>query len=370
MKKAVVIGGGFYGATIALYLKESLNFAEVTLIERERSILSRASFSNQARVHNGYHYPRSFTTAYRSRVNFPKFLADYEFAIVNDFEKLYAIPSRNSKITASQFYGFCKSIGADINAATDSQISLFDKKRIDQVFRVREYAFNTTLLKQHLAKRIESSGVKLLLNSTVTSVDSISDNELLTHYISNNKEEVCISNYLFNCTYSGINTLSSEGKTISSNIKHEITEMGLLQVPDELKSIGVTIMDGPFYSCMPFPSENMHTISHVRYTPHDSWIEDGSINPYKRISEYRKIFESRVNRMVRDASLYMPSFSKAEHVKSLLEVKTVLLKNEMDDGRPILFERHHKYSNFYSILGSKIDNIYDVFEKLSEILEK
>jgi hypothetical protein len=52
------------------------------------------------------------------------------------------------------------------------------------------------------------------------------------------------------------------------------------------------------------------------------------------------------------------------YVDSLFEVKTVLVKNEGDDGRPILFEKHFKLPGCYSILGGKIDNIYDVFEKL------
>lgn len=68
---AVIIGGGFYGAAIAVYLVKNRGMRKVILLERESSLLSRASYNNQARIHNGYHYPRSFTTAFRSRVNFP-----------------------------------------------------------------------------------------------------------------------------------------------------------------------------------------------------------------------------------------------------------------------------------------------------------
>jgi hypothetical protein len=50
----------------------------------------------------------------------------------------------------------------------------------------------------------------------------------------------------------------------------------------------------------------------------------------------------------------------------LFEVKTVLVKNEGDDGRPILFERHLELPGCYSILGGKIDNIYDVIETLEK----
>ena len=50
---AVVIGGGFYGGCLAAFLAE--RFRRVLLVEKEPDLLTRASFVNQARVHNGYH---------------------------------------------------------------------------------------------------------------------------------------------------------------------------------------------------------------------------------------------------------------------------------------------------------------------------
>ena len=70
--------------------------------------------------------------------------------------------------------------------------------------------------------------------------------------------------------------------------------------------------------------------------------------------------------MVRDAARYMPAVLDARYIESLFEVKTVLMKNEGDDGRPILFESHPELPGCYSILGGKIDNIYDVLEKLED----
>lgn len=70
---AVVIGGGFYGCAIAVFLARQRNW-RVCLVEQEKALMTRASYNNQARVHNGYHYPRSFVTAYRSRINLPRFL--------------------------------------------------------------------------------------------------------------------------------------------------------------------------------------------------------------------------------------------------------------------------------------------------------
>lgn len=44
----------------------------ILIIEKDCDLMQRASYGNQAKVHNGYHYPRSILTARRSRVNFSK----------------------------------------------------------------------------------------------------------------------------------------------------------------------------------------------------------------------------------------------------------------------------------------------------------
>ena len=85
---AVVIGGGFYGCVIAIYLAKQRNLKKILLVEQETQLLSRASYNNQARVHNGYHYPRSFITAYRSRINLPRFVHDWPSSVKKDFTKI------------------------------------------------------------------------------------------------------------------------------------------------------------------------------------------------------------------------------------------------------------------------------------------
>ncbi len=82
---AVVIGGGFFGCQLSLYLKQYMK--AILILEKESDLLQRASFANQARVHNGYHYPRSILTALRSRVNFPQFVNEYRECIASNFDK-------------------------------------------------------------------------------------------------------------------------------------------------------------------------------------------------------------------------------------------------------------------------------------------
>lgn len=364
-QQAVVIGGGFYGANIAVYLARQRGFRRILLVEREVELLTRASYNNQARVHNGYHYPRCFTTAYRSQVNLPRFVERWPDAVKRDFTKLYAIARRNSKVTALQFKRFCLDIGADIRPAQACHRQLFEPRLVEDVFEVHEYAFDATALRRWASQALLDSGVQTLLGTRASAVSRLPDGNLLTPLESPSGEKHFVqSAYVFNCTYSELNQLRGDYPGLDTRLRHELTEMALVQVPEPLAALGITVMDGPFFSVMPFPSRGLHTLSHVRYTPHLGWIDEAGLDPYHKLADYPRV--SRFERMARDVMRYVPAMGQARQVDSLYEVKTVLVKNEGDDGRPILVERQPGLGNCYSILGGKIDNIFDVLERLDQ----
>ena len=65
--------------------------------------------------------------------------------------------------------------------------------------------------------------------------------------------------------------------------------------------------------------------------------------------------------MIADAVRYIPQLAKTRYLKSLWEIKTVLLENENDDGRPILYRKDYAgIQNLFLVMGGKIDNIYDI----------
>ena len=68
--------------------------------------------------------------------------------------------------------------------------------------------------------------------------------------------------------------------------------------------------------------------------------------------------------MLKDAQRYLPALGRSRIVDSLFEVKALLVRNEIDDGRPILMERSESANTVYSIMGGKVDNIYDVIQRL------
>jgi glycine/D-amino acid oxidase-like deaminating enzyme len=360
---AVIVGGGFYGATIAVYLARQRGLKRILLVEREPALLTRASYNNQARVHNGYHYPRSFTTAYRSRINLPRFVHDWPDAVKQDFIKLYAIARRNSKVTAQQFERFCREIGARIQRADPALRALFEPRLIEDVFLVEEYAFDATKLASWAERELKECGVQIRFEASAVAISNEAGGTLrVVVQPDRGAEESIFCRYVFNCTYSGLNQFKGDFPGTHTRLKQEIAEMALMQAPPVLGGLGITVMDGPFFSMMPFPPCGLHTLSHVRYTPHLHWNDEQGIDPYQKLKQYGR--PTRVDRMIRDVARYLPAVLDAKYIDSLFEVKTVLVKNEGDDGRPILFEKHPELPGCFSVLGGKIDNIYDVLQKL------
>jgi hypothetical protein len=170
-------------------------------------------------------------------------------------------------------------------------------------------------------------GVKILLEARVTEI-SKSDNALKVLIQQNSGKNEIKSRFVFNCTYSGLNHFSGDFQGTTTHLKHEITEMAVMQAPLILRNLGITVMDGPFFSMMPFPARGLHTLSHVRYTPHMNWKDHRDIDPYQKLKNYE--CTTRVDHMVRDVGRYLPAILDAKYMDSLFEVKTMLLKNEGD----------------------------------------
>ena len=145
----VIIGGGIYGLYAAhLLLKKKL---KVALVECDDRIFSRASFINQARVHQGYHYPRSICTAIASARYFNRFVEDFEPAINRSFQKIYAISNRNSFTSSSQFKKFCNF--CQISALEINPSLYFNPGTISGSFETEEFAFDPGILSQILLEK-------------------------------------------------------------------------------------------------------------------------------------------------------------------------------------------------------------------------
>ncbi|MDX1393722.1 MAG: FAD-binding oxidoreductase [Gemmatimonadota bacterium] len=359
---SLVIGGGFYGCSVALRRRSSGD-SSVTLMDAGDDLMTRSSYANQARVHAGYHYPRSLLTGLRSRVNSTRFIEEYKESVVGTFDKYYAVARSGSNVSAAQFERFCERIGARLDDADPEIAALFDPDRIEAVYRVEEVAFDALALRERVRADLAAAGVAVKRRAEAIRVRRTPEGRLAVE----SSIGVFEADRVYNCTYSRCNRLLVDSGLPPIPLKHELTEMALVEAPEEIAGVGVTVMCGPFFSLMPFPARpGLHTLSHVRYTPHHAWEDDGGSyrDPYAVLEGAAR--RTRFEHMRKDAARYVPAVEDVRYLESLWEVKTVLPRSEVDDSRPILLKRDHGFPNLTCIMGSKIDNVYDVLECLEE----
>lgn len=365
-RDAVVIGGGFFGCMTALTLRR--RYRRVVLLEQGDDLLLRASYNNQARVHHGYHYPRSLRTALRSRINFPRFVEQFGFCIERSFDKYYAVARQFSKVTARQFRNFFEHIQAPIEPAPAEVRRLFNSDLIEDVFRVTEYAFDAVRLREWLRRRLLDAEVEICLRTEANRIRAYNGGLLLLSAARPEGPMELLAREVFNCTYANLNHVLAASGLPLIPLQQEWTEMALVKVPEPLARMGVTVMCGPFFSLMPFPARGLHSLSHVRYTPHAAWRAGSEIDPSEAPVAYAhgSPRNSHFSWMLRDAARFLPIVNECRYVDSLWEIKTVLPRSAQDDSRPILFQRHHGLANLHCVLGAKIDNIFDLMDELDD----
>jgi len=105
--RVAVVGGGVFGCTIAVDLTRA--GAKVDLYEARASLLDGATARCQARIHRGYHYPRSDATAAAARDASAEFEARFPEAVLRG-RRYYAI-APGSKTTPGQYLAFCDRLG-------------------------------------------------------------------------------------------------------------------------------------------------------------------------------------------------------------------------------------------------------------------
>lgn len=354
----VIIGGGFYGCYLAEHL--AARGERVLVCEMNTALMQRASAVNQARVHTGFHYPRSYVTALRSLQNYHRFLKDFEPAISRDFQMIYAIARHGTKVSPERFYGMFKSMNAPIEEASATQNALFDSDEIGGAFACREYAFDYRELRAVQLARMTNQPIEICLQTKVTKTSADAGDSIK---VSLESGQSISCSRVFNVTYAMLNAVLNASGVKPIPLKHELVEIALVERPSYLEGLGVTVMDGPFFSIMPWPAAGAYSLTHVRHTPHFSWTDDivgeDSYSFAGKLSA-----DTRWKHMVAAAGRFFSSKEPIIWKRSIFDVKTVPIKNETDDGRPILLLRHEEVPGLTSVLGGKIDNIYDLLAAL------
>ena len=160
-------------------------------------------------------------------------------------------------------------------------------------------------------------------------------------------------------------------------IKYELCEIILCSVNENLKSTGITVMDGPFFSIMPFGKTGYHSLTSVTFTPHITSYDSLPTFECQKMSngfcteehlgncnECPAKPKTAWNYMKNLATKYLKDEYEFKYEKSLFSMKPILKASEIDDSRPTVIKQFSKNPTFISVLSGKINTVFDLDEVL------
>lgn len=368
----IIFGAGLYGLYSALYCGRKGD--AVLVLEHDNTAFKRATYINQARVHMGYHYPRSFSTAVKSAGYFNRFNEDYGFCILKKFDQVYATSSEFSWSNAAQFKKFCEA--AKIKCEEVPVNKYFNEGYCDGAFLTEEYTYDAQILKSFFLEELKKyPKVEIKYGCKLRKIE----NDGQKFEINLEDGTIVKSCFVLNSTYASVNQILDKCvKNEKFNIKYELCEIILCNVSDKLKNVGLTVMDGPFFSIMPFGKTGYHSLTAVTFTPHVACKELlPQFDCQQRSSGYCSSSqlgncndclakpESAWPYMSCLARKYMHEDLKFEFDHTLFSMKPILLASEVDDSRPTVIRIHSRQPTFVSVLSGKINTVYDLDEILN-----
>jgi len=363
----VVVGAGFFGIYAALHFcRQGMR---VLLVEREQRPWTKASLVNQARLHSGYHYPRSMKTARMAHYHRDRFISENGFAVNSHFTKYYGIDRYGSLTSADQFIRFCRKI--DIPLRQTSRTDLFDHGRLEALFETEEFSFDPLLLRARYLADIEESTVETLCGWQPVAAEPDRTGWTIDLRGADGEARAVRAGGVLNAAYANLNKLNRLFGAEEIPVTHEISEIVLLYSP-QLSGTGLTVMDGPYGSIMPFGLSGLHSLTSVLYThkafsaEKDPQFYCQAARPECTATAVRDCTScpvrpaSNATKMIGQIRHYLADGTDLYVHGSLLTVKTKLKSAFVDDGRPTDIRVYREAPFFGCIFSGKINSIYEI----------
>ena len=369
----IIIGAGLYGLYAASY--SGKRGEKVLVLECEEVPFQRATYVNQARVHMGYHYPRSLSTAVKSAGYFERFHQDFPFCINQEFDQVYATSARFSWTDAEQFQKFCMAAGIRCDEVNPDKY--FKKGMCDGAFLTTEYTYDALILRDYYVDLLKNMrNVEFQYSAKIQKI-ILEGEQYVLEVKCGEETRIYSTGYLLNATYASTNQILDMIGYEKLGIKYELCEIILCDVGGDLDNVGITVMDGPFFSIMPFGKTGCHSLTSVTFTPHMTSYD--AVPTFRCQKETKGVCsqqylancdscsakpESAFPYMSHLARKYLKDSYTFQYKGSLFSMKPILKSSEIDDSRPTVIRVYTKNPTFVSVLSGKINTVYDLDEVL------
>jgi len=352
-----IVGCGIFGAMTAIRLAEI--GIGVTIFDSNARPLQGASLNNQNRLHLGFHYPRDDETASQCIRGFDEFRSEFSDCILDNFDNAYFIATEGSLTSPDEYLRFCRKHQLDFK---EIDPNLFNPivKNVDLGITTNEVVYDSVILEKLITKKFQSLKILPRFNSEITNISKKGDNFSLeiNRNIKDNYDAVV------NCTYANLNQLKFQIGQETKNFQYEYT---MVPIVDWFRPpVGITIMDGPFMTVLPFGKSKNFLLYHVEHTVIERKI--AAQMPLKwRCKETSPSSYADKNKVFKDIlesfSEFVPAV-KDSNLKGFLETtRVVQAYKEETDARPSIIEKID--DGFLSVFTAKIDHCMWVSKEIS-----
>ena len=175
-------------------------------------------------------------------------------------------------------------------------------------------------------------------------------------------------------TYASTNGMRTSLGLEPFPLTFELAEVLTGRVSPDLADLGFTVMDGPFWSLMPFGHSPDVTLTSVGLTP----LRRAKGEPRFSCQDERDGCNamhladctscpvrppSAVTHQLQQLSLFLKRASSFSPTGSLLTVKAVLASTEVDDARPTLVHKELD-KNVYTVFSGKVSTLFELDREL------
>ena len=359
-----VVGAGIFGAEVAL--EAASRSLSTIVVEKRPSILSGASKNNQNRLHLGFHYPRDINTGRQCIRGFKRFTERYPECIKDGFLNAYLIANSGSFTSYNDFLSFAEALDLTFTQIDSSQLPV-PVVGADHGILCEEVVYDCDILKLCVEKKLAGSDITTILNNGVVSATRSDKAFELT--LANG--QVVRSKTLVNATYGNINRITAE---LGFDVEEKLFEYTLVPIVElDTEMIGITIMDGPFMTLLPYGRSKYHLLYNVEASviKHEiglqlktDWID--SSKPPLQPPE----IEQNIKKILEKCSTQLP-FLRGAKVKGFLNgPRMVLPRRDDTDERPSLINSFE--DRYFTVFAGKIDHSIwvaeDVCDRINQIV--
>jgi hypothetical protein len=233
--KIRVLGGGWYGCHITLRLLEMGH--DAVLWESRNDLFSGASGANPARLHLGFHYPRSKLTRAMSQEHYGEFRKRYAHLTRGVPVNVYAVAANDSLV---DFGTYCQVLKGEVEYVTVANTAELGLENVEGALLTGERHIRIDLARDYFKQAL---GARACFLAPCDGVDLTKDESWF--------------DYTIDCTFCALD---------SKNIdRYEPCITGILSGPT---GTAITIMDGPFPSIYPWDeSRGLSSLTSALHTP-------------------------------------------------------------------------------------------------------